>query len=113
MTPAQPSIFEMVLPFVFMFAVFYFLMIRPQSKKAKEHDQFLRELKRGDSVITASGILGTIEDLTEQFVTLEVDEGVKMKILRKQVASSQAAYLQKIRSEKTPAVAAAGGNSKK
>lgn len=94
MTPAQPSMFEMVLPFIFMFAVFYFLMIRPQSKKAKEHEKFLKELKRGDAVITNSGLLGTIDGLTEQFVTLEVADGVQVKMLKRQISSSQASYLQ-------------------
>lgn len=88
-TPQQPSTLEMLTPFIFIFIVFYFLIFRPQSKKQKEHQKFLGELKRGDEVITASGILGTIEGINDQFVTLEVASGVRIKMLRNQVAASQ------------------------
>ncbi len=90
MQPAQPSTLEMLLPFIVLFGVMYFLMIRPQSKRLKEHSSFLKDLKRGDQVVTSSGILGTIDGLTEQFVTLEIADGVKVKMLRKQIASSAA-----------------------
>ncbi len=85
---AQPNLFEMMLPFLVIFSVFYFLVIRPQGKKQKEHQGFLTTLKRGDEVVTASGILGTIDGLTDLYVTLEVASNVKMKVLRTQIASS-------------------------
>jgi len=85
-TAGQPSMVEMFMPFVFIFVIFYFLIIRPQSKKLKQHEGLLKELKRGDQVVTNSGILGTIDGLTEQFVTLEIATGVKVKMLRKQIA---------------------------
>lgn len=91
MQPAQPSMIEMFFPFVVVIVVMYFFMIRPQSKKMKEHDSFIKDLKRGDQVITNSGIVGTIDGLTDQFVTLEISSGVKVKMLKKQVASSLAA----------------------
>lgn len=91
MQPAQPSAIEMFLPFLLIFVIFYFLIIRPQSKRAKQHDGFLKDLKRGDEVVTASGILGKIDGLTEQIVTLEIANGVKIKMLRKQVAAMTAA----------------------
>ena len=91
MSSAQPSPVEMFLPFIFIFVIFYFLIIRPQSKRLKTHEAFLKEIKRGDQVITSSGILGTIDGLMEQFVTLEIASGVKIKVLRKQIASSAAA----------------------
>ncbi|GIL17849.1 MAG: hypothetical protein BroJett040_16000 [Oligoflexia bacterium] len=95
MNPAQqPSVIEMFLPFVFIFGIFYLFVIRPQGKKMKEHDKFVNELKRGDAVVTNSGILGTIDGMTDQFVTLEVADGVKIKMLKKQIAGSQAAFLQ-------------------
>ncbi len=84
----QPSMFEMLIPFVVIFAVFYFLMIRPQSKRQKKHLEFITQLKRGDSVLTSSGILGTIEGLTEKFVTLEVSDGVRIKLLRSEIRSA-------------------------
>lgn len=88
---ATPSGFEMFVPFIFIFVIFYFLIIRPQAKKQKTHQKFVSELKRGDSIITTSGILGTIEGLTDTFVTLEIASGVKIKILRSQILSSQVA----------------------
>ena len=83
---AQPSFLESMVPLLLMFGVFYFLVIRPQAKQRKEHQKLLGELKRGDRVITASGIFGTIKDLTETAVTLEVANGVAIRILRSQVA---------------------------
>jgi preprotein translocase subunit YajC len=88
--PKQPGALEMMLPFVFVFAIFYFLVIRPQVKRQKTHQKFITELKKGDEVITTSGILGTIEGLTDRFVTLEVSDGVSIKVLRSQVASTLA-----------------------
>lgn len=85
----QPGILEqIVIPFGFVFIIFYFLIIRPQSKRQKKQQEFLTALKRGDEVITASGILGKIEGITDQFVTLEVADGVRIKMLRAQVAGS-------------------------
>ncbi len=81
----KPSMLESIFPFFIIFAVFYFLIIRPQAKQRKEHAKLLTQLKKGDQVITSSGIYGTIDGLTEKFVTLEVDQGVKLKILRSQV----------------------------
>jgi preprotein translocase subunit YajC len=92
-TAAQPGFLEMMVPFIFIFVVFYFLIIRPQGKKQKEHQSFLTALKRGDEVVTASGILGRIEGLTDHFVTLEIADGVRIKMLRNQVASSSKAAL--------------------
>ncbi len=87
----QPSAFEMFVPFIFIFVIFYFLIIRPQSKRQKDHQKFLNEVKRGDEVVTSSGILGRVEGITEQFVTLEIADGVKVKMLRNQIATSQKA----------------------
>lgn len=89
-TPKQPGPLEMMLPFVFVFGIFYFLIIRPQAKRQKAHQKFITELKKGDEVITTSGILGTIEGLTDRFVTLEVSDGVNIRVLRSQVASTMA-----------------------
>jgi preprotein translocase subunit YajC len=86
---ATPSGFEMFIPFIFIFVIFYFLIIRPQANKQKTHQKFITELKRGEAVVTTSGILGTIEGLTETFVTLEIAPNVRIKILRSQILSSQ------------------------
>jgi preprotein translocase subunit YajC len=83
-----PSMLEQLLPMLFIFVVFYFLLIRPQSKRAKKHQEFISQLKRGEPVLTSSGILGTVEGITDKWVTLEVADGVRMKILKAQVAGS-------------------------
>lgn len=94
MNPAQPSSLEMFLPLIIMVGIFYFLIIRPQGKRMREHDKFVTGLKRGDSVVTASGILGVVDGLTDAIVTLEVSNGVKIKFLRKQIAGPQAQALE-------------------
>lgn len=90
MNPAQPSMLEMFLPFAFILVIFYFLIMRPQSKRMKEHENFISGLKRGDAIITNSGILGTIEGINDTVVTLEVSQNVRIKVLKKQIAASQA-----------------------
>ncbi len=74
------------LPLIIIFFIFYFLLIRPQQKKAREHQEFLANLKRGDEVITAGGLIGRITGLTEQVATLEVADKVKVKVVRAQIA---------------------------
>ena len=82
----QPTPMMSFLPFVFIFFIFYFLMIKPQKKKLQEEQVMLKALTKGDEVYTKSGILGTIYGLTEKLVTLEVAQGVKMKVLRANIA---------------------------
>lgn len=83
----QPSTLGMVLPFALMFGVFYFLMIRPQQKKMKEHETLIGGLQKGEEVITNAGIFGKIHGITDKFITLEVDNNVRIKVLRNQVAT--------------------------
>lgn len=83
----KPTIVEQLMPFAFIFLIFYFLVIRPQGKKYKRHIDFLSKIKKGDEVLTASGILGKVEGITNQFVTLEVAQGVKIKVVKSQVQS--------------------------
>ncbi len=91
---AQPSAWEMFLPFAFIFAVFYFLIIRPQGRRLKEHEKFVTELKRGDAIVTNSGILGVIDGMTDAVVTLDVGNGIRLKVLRKQIAGTQQSSLE-------------------
>jgi preprotein translocase subunit YajC len=86
--PGQPGMLDQLWLFAAIFAIFYFLMIRPQSKRHKEHQNFLANMKRGDSVVTASGIYGKVEGITEKFVTLEVSDGVNIRILKSQIATT-------------------------
>ncbi len=74
------------LPLIIIFLIFYFLLIRPQQKKAREHQEFLNGLQRGDEVMTVGGLIGKITGLTDQVVTLEVADKVKVKVARAQIA---------------------------
>ncbi len=94
MEAAQPSFIETAIPFIIMIGVFYFLIIRPQAKRQRESQNFLSQLKRGDEVVTTSGILGRIEGLTEGFATLEIADGVRIKILRSHINRSQKEVLE-------------------
>ncbi len=67
------------------FAVFYFLVIRPQSKKAKELQQMLKDLKKGDDVVTQGGVIGRISGIKDDEVTLQVQEGVRLRFLRSSI----------------------------
>ena len=84
---AQPGGLMQFLPLILIFAVFYFLLIRPQMKRAKEHRNLVAALGKGDEVTTNGGLLGKIVDLGDQFVTLELAEGVRIKLQRHAVAS--------------------------
>ena len=68
------------LPIILMFAVLYFLMIRPQQKKAKEHKALLEALAKGDEVVTNSGIAGRITKVGDEFLTVEVAENVLIQM---------------------------------
>jgi len=74
------------LPLILLFAVFYFLLIRPQQKKAKTHKQFMENLKKGDRVVTSGGLYGTITGVADDAVTIEVAEKVRVKIMKGAVA---------------------------
>ncbi|HVN41340.1 MAG TPA: preprotein translocase subunit YajC [Steroidobacteraceae bacterium] len=71
-----------MLPLVLIFVVFYFLLIRPQSKRAKEHKAMVAALTVGEEVVTSGGILGKITETGEQFVTVEIATGVRVKVQR-------------------------------
>ena len=76
---------ESMLLIVLMFVVLYFLMIRPQMKRAKEHKALIEALQKGDEVITAGGVVGRISRVAEGFVTLEVAENVQIHVQRPSV----------------------------
>jgi preprotein translocase subunit YajC len=75
------------LPLIFIFVVFYFLLIRPQSKKAKEHKLMVEALSKGDEVVTNGGLLGRITRVGDNFVELEVADQVNVKVQRQAVAN--------------------------
>ena len=80
MTDAQPNAFVQFIPLVLLFVIFYFLMIRPQQKKQKEHTAMLGNLQKNDEVITSGGIHGTLVSINEQTVSLRIADNVKIEI---------------------------------
>ena len=75
------------LPIILMFVVLYFLMIRPQMKRAKEHKSMLEKLSVGDEVITNGGIAGTITEIGDNFVTVEVADNVRVRVQKAAVGN--------------------------
>ena len=84
---AEANLLQSILPFVLMFAIFYFLLIRPQQKRTKQRNQMLSELQKNDKVVTIGGLYGTIVDLTDDKVTLLVNESTKLTFDRNAVNS--------------------------
>ena len=80
----QPNAIQQFAPFVIIFIIFYFLMIRPQKKKLQEEQAMLGSLQKGDEIFTKSGIIGKIHGLTDKILTLEIEDGNKIKMLRSQ-----------------------------
>ncbi|MCG3189568.1 MAG: Sec translocon accessory complex subunit YajC [Burkholderiaceae bacterium] len=74
-----------LLPIVLMFVVLYFIMIRPQMKRQKEHKAMVEALAKGDEVVTSGGLLGRVSKLGETFVHLEVANGVELQVQRSSV----------------------------
>jgi preprotein translocase subunit YajC len=70
------------LPLILMFAIFYFLLIRPQQKKAKQHKLLLSALKKGDRVVSSGGLHGVVTGLTDDVVTMEIAPKVRVKVSR-------------------------------
>ncbi|QUS35629.1 preprotein translocase subunit YajC [Falsirhodobacter algicola] len=74
-------------PLILIFAIMYFLLIRPQQKKVKEHRNMVQQLRRGDQVVTQGGVIGKVTHVAEgNEVTVEIAEGVKVKVLRSTIA---------------------------
>ena len=75
------------LPLVLIFVVFYFLLIRPQTKRAKEHKTMVAGLAKGDEVVTSGGVLGRVSEVGENFVLLKVADNVEIKVQKQAVAT--------------------------
>ncbi len=91
MQPAPNAAFNFI-PLIFIFLIFYFLIIRPQQKKQKEHQAMIRNLKKNDEVVTSGGIHGVIINIKDKTFVLRVDENTKIEIDKISVA-----YLKKTR----------------
>ena len=92
MQPTPGSPIAALVPFIFIFVVFYFLLIRPQQKKQKEHQAMIANLKKNDEVVTTGGIHGTIVNIKERTFVLRIDENAKIEIDKPSVA-----YTKKVR----------------
>jgi preprotein translocase subunit YajC len=78
--PAQSDPLMSFLPLVILFVVFYFLLIRPQQKKAKEHKSMVENLSKGDEIVTQGGILGKVTDVTDNILTCKIADNVEVKV---------------------------------
>ena len=85
--PAQINPILQLVPFLFIFVIFYFMLIMPQRKQQKEHRNLLANLKKNDEVVTASGIHGTIVNVKDTTVILRVDENVKIEVEKISIAA--------------------------
>ncbi len=85
--PGEPSAFAGMLPIVLMIVLFYFLLVRPQQKKANEHKKMVDALRRGDKVITTGGFYGTIHKVDEDSLSLEIAPDVRVKMDKSSVAA--------------------------
>jgi preprotein translocase subunit YajC len=84
---AQPSMMQPFILLLIFFAIFYFIAIRPQMKRQKEHRAMVAAVQRGDEVVTQGGILGRVEEVSEAFVVVEVADGVKVKLQKFAIAA--------------------------
>ena len=80
---------EGIVMLVVMFAIFYFLLIRPQQKRAKQHKELVNSLKAGDQVVTAGGIHGKVVAVQDELVTLEIASNVRIKISRSSIVGTK------------------------
>jgi len=78
--------YTIIIFLVLIFALFYFLMIRPQRRRQKEQQQMMEELKRGDKVITAGGIYGVIESISEDSIVIKVESGATLRVAKGSIA---------------------------
>ncbi|MCB1383751.1 MAG: preprotein translocase subunit YajC [Notoacmeibacter sp.] len=86
-TPAAgPDMLMSILPFVLIFVIMYFLIIRPQRAQAKKRDEMLSNIRRGDTVVTAGGVIGKVNKVDETELDVEIAQGVKVRVLRSMVA---------------------------
>lgn len=76
----SPNTITSLLPIVFIFGIFYFLLIRPQQKKQKEHEKMVSELNKNDEIVTNGGVHGTVVNVKDTTLILKIDENVKIEI---------------------------------
>jgi preprotein translocase subunit YajC len=82
----QSGGFGAFIPLILMFAIFYFLLIRPQQKKAKQHRELLSALKKGDRVVSSGGLHGVITGMSDDIVTMEIAPKIRVKVSRASIS---------------------------
>lgn len=83
-----PGLLVQLLPFILIFVVFYFLLIRPQQKKMKEHQQMLQAIRRGDQIVTGGGIVGSVNKvINDDELQVEIADGVRVRVMRSTVSN--------------------------
>ena len=80
------SMLMSLLPFALIFVIMYFLILRPQQKKVKDHAELVKNIRRGDTVVTSGGIIGKVTKVDDQELQVEIAEGVRIKIVRSTVS---------------------------
>ena len=86
-----------LIPLILIFVIFYFFLIRPQQKKVKEHREMVKNLKRGDEIITSGGIIGNVERVLEDDrIEVNISDGVKVEVIKNTVQG----HLKKLKEEK-------------
>ena len=85
-TAQQPSMLASFIPLILIFLIFYFLLIRPQQKKQKEHKILLDSIQRGDEILSSGGILGKVMKVDNDKLTVEISKGVNVTVIRSTVA---------------------------
>ncbi len=83
----EPSALLSFLPLVLILVLFYFLLIRPQAKRAKEHKQMVQNLSKGDEVVTSGGLLGRVTEVGDNFLVLEIADNISVRVQKNMVAS--------------------------
>ncbi|MDY6943348.1 MAG: preprotein translocase subunit YajC [Pseudomonadota bacterium] len=85
--PAEPSLITTLLPLVVLFVLFYFLLIRPQTKRAKQHREMVAAISKGDEVTTNGGLAGRVTEVGDNFLELEIADKVVVKVQRQAIGS--------------------------
>lgn len=83
----QPNLLVSMMPLVFIFVIFYFLLIRPQQKKQKDHEKLVQAVKTGDEVVTSAGIHGTVSNVKDKTVIIRIADNVKVEFDRTAIAA--------------------------
>jgi preprotein translocase subunit YajC len=81
-----PDFLISILPFILIFAVIYFLIIRPQNQRMKQHKEMIGAVRRGDTVVTSGGIVGKVAKVTEDEATVEIADGVKVRVIKSTIS---------------------------